>query len=242
VTVPAVSSGAVAVSSAGALGGADCEVVGSGLLAQPMNALSSLAFVAGGAWLLWRAAKGAGPGRRRLAAAGALQVVVGIGSVLFHGSMGPAAPLLHDSSFLALLLLAGAIHLADLAAVDASPLWMPRWEVTTFAGLVPVAALSTLGPGWVTGLGAVLVTTAFVGEVRLRRHQPRLPRQRRDLAVSTVLLGAAVAMYVLGRTGGPWCDPAALWQPHAAWHVLAAAAATVYAASTWGLAGRSRTE
>src|SRR4029453_11517443 len=55
-----------------ALGGSDCETVRDALLGQPVNSLSSLAYVAAGAVVLWRggaaapAASGAGgrgPGR-----------------------------------------------------------------------------------------------------------------------------------------------------------------------------------
>jgi hypothetical protein len=33
---------------------------------------------------------------------------------------------------------------------------------------------------------------------------------------------AGLIAYALGRTGSPWCQPDALWQPHAVWHVFVA--------------------
>ncbi|MCA1845327.1 MAG: ceramidase [Actinobacteria bacterium] len=66
------------------MGGSDCEQIGSGWLAQPVNALSSLVYVAVGVWLLWRSRA---PGVRRgpLVAGGAALLAVGVGGVAFHG-------------------------------------------------------------------------------------------------------------------------------------------------------------
>lgn len=77
-----------------ALGASDCEALHAGLLGQPANSLSSLAYVAGGAYVLRRGGL-AGPAL----ALGA----VGIGSVLYHGPMPPGAEALHDGTIVALL-------------------------------------------------------------------------------------------------------------------------------------------
>lgn len=70
---------------------ADCEALHDGLLREPVNALSSLAYVAAGV-ALW-------PQDRRV---GAALVVVGAGSVAYHGTGGPAAKWLHDLSIVAI--------------------------------------------------------------------------------------------------------------------------------------------
>ncbi len=76
-----------------ALGTGDCERLHDGLVAQPVNTASALAYVAVGAWLV---------GRRRpwigLAVAAA-----GIGSVDYHGPGSPAARLLHDGGLYAVV-------------------------------------------------------------------------------------------------------------------------------------------
>jgi hypothetical protein len=72
-----------------ALGGSDCEALHSGLLGQPINSLSSLAYVVAGAYVLRRG----GPPGPALALAG-----VSVGSVLYHGPMPPGAELIHDGS------------------------------------------------------------------------------------------------------------------------------------------------
>lgn len=83
-----------------ALGASDCEALHAGLLGQPANSLSSLAYVAGGAYVLRRGGL-AGPAL----ALGA----VGIGSVLYHGPMPPGAEALHDGTIVALLAGAAAV-------------------------------------------------------------------------------------------------------------------------------------
>jgi hypothetical protein len=77
-----------------ALGASDCEALRDGLLGQPVNSLSSLAYVAAGAYVLRRG----GP----TAPAWALGAV-GLGSVLYHGPMPPGAEAVHDGAIVALV-------------------------------------------------------------------------------------------------------------------------------------------
>jgi hypothetical protein len=37
-------------------------------------------------------------------------------------------------------------------------------------------------------------------------------------------MAIGACLHVAGRTGSPACRPASRWQPHAAWHVVSAAA------------------
>ena len=155
----------------GVMGGADCEGLRAGGLAQPANAVSSLAFAAVGVWLLWRG-RAVGAGRPLRIAGAAGFVAVGLGSFAYHGPQpGWAVP-----------------------AHDAAIAWLVMVLVThALAGL--------RRPG--VGRGAL-------GE---------LVAAGRPAAVWMV--PAAVA-YMAGRTGSPFCEPASLWQPHAAWHALSA--------------------
>lgn len=70
------------------MGSSDCERIGDGFLTQPVNAVSSLAFLPAG----WSIARHR-PDRRELAAATAL---VGVGSFLAHGPRWPGSHWLHD--------------------------------------------------------------------------------------------------------------------------------------------------
>lgn len=89
-----------------ALGASDCEHLGEGFLAQPVNALSSLAFVAAGLWILSRG------NRRAPTAFGWVVVATGVGSFLFHGPQPSWARPAHDGTAIATavggMLLAGA--------------------------------------------------------------------------------------------------------------------------------------
>jgi hypothetical protein len=76
------------------LGGSDCEALRDGWLGQPINSLSSLAYVVAGAAV----ARSGGP-----AGPAAALAAVGLGSLLYHGPMPPIAELAHDASVIALL-------------------------------------------------------------------------------------------------------------------------------------------
>jgi hypothetical protein len=97
-----------------ALGGEDCERIRSGWLAQPANAVSSLAYVGIGVWLLWHALA-AGARRSLLVVAGAAMVAVGMGSFAYHGPQPAWADAAHDASIGALALALVADHVWLLA-------------------------------------------------------------------------------------------------------------------------------
>ena len=84
------------------LGPGDCERLHDGLIAQPVNTASALAYVAVGVWLLSRRRpEGSGEPRRGAPVRrlfGVAVAVAGVGSVDYHGPGSPAARLLHDGS------------------------------------------------------------------------------------------------------------------------------------------------
>jgi len=80
-----------------ALAESDCERLHPGWLAQPANAVSSLAYVAVGAWLLRQSRRsGVDLDRPGLIAAGFAMVGVGLGSLTYHGPQPGWASLVHD--------------------------------------------------------------------------------------------------------------------------------------------------
>jgi hypothetical protein len=165
-----------------ALGAGDCERLHDGLIAQPVNTASALAYVAVGAWLAGRGLR-AGPGRGPLVAFGLAVTAAGAGSVDYHGPGSPAARLLHDGS---LYLVVGLVA------------WR---EVTRWVGRAPAGAPT---PAWT-------------------------PRRRARYRAAWAAATAGAACWWLGRTASPWCDPDSLLQPHAAWHLLGAAALACWA-------------
>jgi hypothetical protein len=122
-----------------ALGGADCERIRSGWLAQPANAVSSLTYVAVGAWLLWRS-RASGVRRGMLIVSGVAMLAVGVGSFAYHGLQPSWAHPAHNASILALALVLAGDHIWLLARRRAIAVlmksWRPAapWLVLAFAG------------------------------------------------------------------------------------------------------------
>jgi hypothetical protein len=88
------------------LGAGDCERLHDGLIAQPVNTASALAYVAVGAWLAGRGLRRsaqATPARGPAVAFGVAVAAAGIGSVDYHGLGSPAARLLHDGGLYAVV-------------------------------------------------------------------------------------------------------------------------------------------
>jgi len=84
------------------LGASDCERVATGLVAQPVNAITSLGLVLAGGWLIVRALRA--PQRRvEPLAFGASVAATGLGSALYHGPQPSHADAVHDLSILAVL-------------------------------------------------------------------------------------------------------------------------------------------
>jgi hypothetical protein len=104
---------------------ADCERLHGGLLDEPANAVSSLAYVAVGAWV-WRHNRVQG---------GAL-IATGAGSVAYHGFGGPLAHVLHD----------GSIAFVAVLVVLAMPRFVANVRTRPARAALPVALLATAVP------------------------------------------------------------------------------------------------
>ena len=77
----------------------DCELITDGLLAQPVNAISSLAFLVSASALV----------RSGLRIHAALMAALAVGSVLFHGFPSSVSSVVHDLALLALVITVVAI-------------------------------------------------------------------------------------------------------------------------------------
>ena len=165
-----------------ALGASDCEALRDGWLGQPVNTLSSVAYVVAGAYVLRRG----GPRLPALALA-----AVGVGSVLYHGPMTPGAGLAHDGSIVALA------ATVPLAWRSRSLRWPPVPAVIAGGAAIVVNLLTRTGaplcrPGsLLQGHGAWHVLTALAialwfappaglrradAEAQERIRQPHQPR------------------------------------------------------------------
>lgn len=131
-----------------ALGGSDCEGLRAGWLAQPANAVSSLAYVVVGLWLLWRwRSRRAGVRRGVLLVGSAGLGAVGIGSVAYHGPQPGWAHLAHEASVsgLALLFVGLGLRLATRAGVRRAAAVIFRTWGPAAACMVPALAAYLAG-------------------------------------------------------------------------------------------------
>lgn len=214
------------------LGASDCERLGTGVLAQPVSAVTSLAYVA--------VAVGVIVGARRTGRLGAESIVlgvglagIGLGSVAFHGPQPAGARLAHDLPILVTVWFMLCLDAAQLAGRRSTP-W--GW----FAGGALVAALVA---ALVPDVGAVLTAVVLVGllaaEFAIRRRSGSIdaaPHPGRAALLFAVILLAAASWW-FGRTDSALCDPGSVLQLHPVWHLLTAALIGVW----WvGVLGRAR--
>jgi hypothetical protein len=151
---------------------------------------------------------------------------------------------LHDG------LIAQPVNTASALALVAVGAWLagralragpgPARPVTVGFGLAVAAAgvgsADYHGPGSPAARllhdGTLYAVVGFVAwhEVARRVGRARLaPRRRAAYRAALAAAAAGAACWWLGRTASPVCDPDGLLQPHAAWHLLAAAALACWA-------------
>ena len=117
----------------------DCEAVVHAVLGQPVNSLTTAAFVVGGLIVMVRT---------RHVWVGIASVATGIGSFLFHGPMPPYAEWAHDATLAWLLLVVGSHGRS--------------WESwARIPGLLVIAAIVAV-PGTAYPLGVALAAGAIV--------------------------------------------------------------------------------
>lgn len=215
--------------AAAGLASSDCERLGDGALAQPVNAWSSLAFLLAGLYI-WSLAARASGRRLELAVFGTAVASNAAGGVFFHGIQGSTSRWVHDVSIMSVLLFIAAFALAR--TLDRSS----RWTMAVYAASLAAAGVAlAIWPHATDALSALLAVAIGVLELAEYRHE--LPTMRAEgltakrLARLSVLAALALAgtAFLVGRTGGPWCRPDSAFQWHAVWHALAAFAMGLYA-------------
>lgn len=210
------------------IGASDCEEIGDGVFAQPFNTWTSLAYVIVGGLVTLQAIRS--PRGRRFGPIifGITLILVGLGSVAFHGTMPSWAKTAHDLPIAAAALF---VILYDLAVI-----WprMRIWSIVLFFAVT--AALWPLFerfPGASGPVTALFLMGAVVSEIVVfRRDLKTGPISRTRLILYGVMGGlilVAGASYILGQTGGWLCSPNAFIQLHGLWHVASALAFGVFA-------------
>lgn len=207
-----------------AIGESDCENIGSGFLAQPVNAVSSLAFVLFGTVVVVSTMKERGTERVNRLIVGTLMVATGIGSVMFHGPQGPASHFLHDATILLTMTAIITMNVAGLLH------WREKrvWLILGATGVV-VSAILVIWPSSTNVVAVVLLVALVAQDIAL--HRSGSIRMRWWIG-AIVAMAVALLFFMGGRTGSPLCDSASLLQGHALWHILSATAVWAYFVAT----------
>lgn len=194
---------------------------GDGLWGQPVNSVTSLAFIVVGAVILAAnrpygaiRVNAAERRRRQRLVYGALAVATGAGSFIFHGPAPSWAEPAHDLPLVAILAFVAADAVSDLTGRRLSAAW---WVLPSLL-IVAAAELAGTGRSAIQGVAGVIAVAASLLRYRARPHA------RRTIAMSLAILGTGALIGTLSRSGVILCDPGSVLQGHGVWHVLAAAA------------------
>ncbi len=179
----------------------DCERIADSFVAQPVNTLSSTAFVIAGLVVDLAARQSTRRPSPLSAVYGSALILVGIGSVAFHGPGGRWADWVHDASITSMLLLVLTVELASRLGRRPT---VVSWVVVAVPAAVAEAVWASLGDT-LNGILAVPAIMAVVASPAGRR-----PRRVGGLG----LMGVGAVIMLFSRTAGPWCDPNGLLQGH----------------------------
>lgn len=189
----------------------DCERCRPGLVAQPANTVSSLAYVVAGALVVRAEARRPG-GRRSETALGWATIAAGLGSVAYHGPGTALGRYVHDAGLLAML---GFVAVADAEVARGAT--SPTAVLVGVPVLAAVAAHPAISPAAQVAVG-LAATAGEAARMTGTRRGTGLGYRAAEIAIT----GTGAVAHLLGRTGGPWCRPDAWAQPHAFWHIATA--------------------
>lgn len=187
-----------------------CEAVRQSWIRQPANALSSLAFVGAGLWILGQPA-GARVWPYRWSFVLAL-LVIGLGSAFYHASLSFVGQFW---DVLGMYFLAGLMLLYRVSRGRAFGL--------AYGLLMLVLALALwFVPELRRGLFALVLLGAVGLELGYMRHKPRI-----EIGWFWAGLGLFTLAFIVWILDNSrlWCAPQSWVQGHALWHLLGAVAA-----------------
>lgn len=189
--------------------GCFCEADQSEIVRQPVNAISSLAFVFVGLLILSSRAKS------WMALLGWSSLIVGLGSAFYHMSLsfaGQFADVLGMHMIGALLI---------VLAIREMPSWSKR-AAWLYVGMVTsTAVILFFLPDTRRYLFAIFLLAGIVCEYALNWRTPG--RDFRLLNLGIGAMAAGFGIWILDQTGMA-CVPTSLFQGHAFWHILGACA------------------
>jgi dihydroceramidase len=201
-----------------------CEAVRPEGLAQPVNALTSLAYVLLGLWSLIGGVRRPDhtPTARLMVAVGVVLVALGLGSFAYHASLTFVGQVLDVQGMylLGALVLVGALVRRGALAPRSAP-----WVYLTAVVLLLVVQVV-----WPESrrllFGLVLLPGVVLEALPGTTGVPWRSQALRPFRVGLLLLAVAYALWLLDDAG-VLCAPTSVWQGHGAWHVLTAVAAVL---------------
>jgi hypothetical protein len=210
----------------------DCEAASGGWLSQPANAVSSLAYVVAGLWVMFWARRRADVDLRLAVGYGLAVFLTGLGSADFHGTQSPAASFVHDWGLSATLLFIVVLDVAMLRDWERARQWATCLAAVVTVGVVLLVA-PTLGAvlAGMVALAMVVVEGWVLVTGRRAWWRPGAAPEAAAYSMAVLALLVGVVAYLPSRTDGALCDPDSLIQGHAAWHVLTAVALGCWARS-----------
>ena len=207
-----------------ALAESDCEDIGTGWLAQPVNALTSLVFSVVGLIVVAWARGVAGIERHVRLGIGIGLIATGIGSFLYHGPQTAGSQFLHDITFLTTLVIVGVANLRAGLHWSERTMWLVVVAVVAVVSIVLVAS-----PAITNGFTGLSIALIVAGDIAVRRNGAI---DMRSYWAAIGLLVLALVFFVLGRSGQWLCDPDSLFRGHGLWHVFSGLAVAAYAVAT----------
>lgn len=205
--------------------GCFCEAVRPDGLAQPVNSITSLAYVGLGSWAwLRRPAVERAPAQTRalVRSAGVVLVLLGVGSFVYHGTLTLVGQVLDVQGMylLGMLILLAALVRRGTMAPRVAP-WLYVAACAALA-VAQVAAPDSRRFLFALVLLPGIVLEALPSTTGVAVRSPQTVAYRTGVG----LLVAAYAVWLLDNAGIV-CDPTSLLQGHGLWHVLTAVAAVL---------------
>lgn len=205
--------------------GCFCEAVRLDGLAQPVNSITSLAYVALGFWALLGgpAFRSAPPPIRTLVrAAGGVLVLLGLGSFVYHGTLTLIGQVLDVQGMylLGMLILLAALVRRGTLTSRAAP-WIYVAACTALA-VTQVAVPESRRVLFALVLLPGIVLEALPSTTGVALRSPQTVPYR----TGVLLLVVAYGVWLLDNAGIA-CSPTSVVQGHGLWHVLTAVAAVL---------------
>jgi hypothetical protein len=215
--------------------GCFCEAVRPDGLAQPVNSLTSLAYVALGSWAWLRRQalfRARSQTRALVRSAGAVLVLLGMGSFVYHGTLTLVGQVLDVQGMylLGMLILLAALVRRGTVAPRVAP-WL---YVAACAGLAVAQVAAPESRRFLFALVLLpgIVLEALPSTTGVAVRSPQTVAYRTGVG----LLVAAYTVWLLDNAGIA-CAPTSVLQGHGLWHVLTAVAAVLLVSHYLGTPG-----